>query len=111
MENVRYRTEKRSMGLNIEEQETHISFMREDKRAEIYTSDTRMITKLNKLIELPGTEWKWERDSKLPNGEVIGRAYSCPVEFISFRKKRSSRVYTEEEKKQIAERLSMNRKT
>lgn len=44
------------MGLTIEEQETHINFSRGDSRAEIYTSDTTMMTKLNKLVELPGTE-------------------------------------------------------
>lgn len=49
------------MGLSIEEQETHINFMRGDGRAEIYTSDTTMMTKLNKLIRLPNTEWKLER--------------------------------------------------
>ena len=44
------------MGLMIEEQETHISFSRGDKRAKIYTSDTTTMTKLNKLVELQGTE-------------------------------------------------------
>lgn len=93
------------MGLTIEEQETHINFSRGDCRAEIYASDTTMMTKLNKLIEIPGTEWKLERVSTLAGGEVIGKTYSCPVEFISFRKKRSSRVFTEEQKKAIGERL------
>ncbi len=64
-----------------------------------------MMTKLNKLINLPNTEWKLESKSKLSNGEVIGRTYSCPVEFISFRTKRSSRKFTEEEKKTISERF------
>lgn len=94
------------MSLTIEEQETHVNFSRGDSRAEVYASDTTMITKLDKLVKLPGTEWKLERVSKLKNGEVIGKTYSCPVEFISFRSKRSSRVYTEEERKRIAERLS-----
>lgn len=40
------------MGLQIEEQETHISFMRGDQRAIIYTSDTTMMTKFNKLVEI-----------------------------------------------------------
>lgn len=94
------------MSLTIEEQETHVNFSRGDSRAEVYASDTTMITKLDKLVKLPDTEWKLERVSKLKNGEVIGKTYSCPVEFISFRSKRSSRVYTEEERKRIAERLS-----
>lgn len=94
------------MSLTIEEQETHVNFSRGDSRAEVYASDTTMITKLDKLVKLSGIEWKLERVSKLKNGEVIGKTYSCPVEFISFRSKRSSRVYTEEERKRIAERLS-----
>ncbi|MGF7145941.1 hypothetical protein HNQ56_004389 [Anaerotaenia torta] len=94
------------MSVMIEEQETCINFSREDERAIIYTSDTTMMTKLNKLVELQDTEWKLEKVSKLGNGEVIGRTYSCPAGFVSFRSKRVKREYTEEERKQIAERLS-----
>ena len=64
-----------------------------------------MITKLNKLVELPDTEWKLESVAKLKNGEIVGKTYSCPVNFISFRKKKVERVYSETEKKKIAERL------
>lgn len=93
------------MSLMIEEQETHIYFTRNDDRAQIYTSDTTTMTKLNKLVKLQGTEWKLESVSKLKNGEVIGRTYSCPVKFISFRSKAVKREYTEEQKKKVAERL------
>ena len=44
------------MSLLIKEQETHINFNRDNERATVYTSDTTMMTKLNKLVELPGTE-------------------------------------------------------
>ena len=94
-----------SMGLMIEEQETHVNFNRNDERATIYTSDTTMMTKLNKLVELQGTEWKIESVSKLKNGELIGKTYSCPVSFISFRRKKIEREYSKERKKEIAERL------
>lgn len=94
------------MSLTIEEQETNVNFGREDERAIIYTSDTTTMTKLNKLIELQDTEWRLESISRLPTGKVIGKTYSCPVGFISFRSKRVKREYTEEERKQIAERLS-----
>ena len=66
------------MGLSIEEQETHVNFSRGDKRAEVYASDTTMITKLDKLVRMEGTEWRLERVSKI-KGEVIGKTYSCPV--------------------------------
>ena len=53
------------MSLTVEEQETHINFSRGDERAKIYTSDTTTMTKLNKLVELQGTEWKLEGVTKL----------------------------------------------
>ena len=93
------------MSLSIEEQETHINFNRDDERAIVYTSDITMMTKLNKLVELPDTEWKLESVARLKNGEIAGKTYSCPVNFISFRKKKVERVYSEAEKKEIAERL------
>lgn len=37
---------------------THVNFNRNDDRAVIYTSDTTMMTKFNKLVEIAGTEWK-----------------------------------------------------
>ncbi len=93
------------MSLSVEEQETHINFNRDDERATVYTSDTTMMTKLNKLVELPDTEWKLESVTRLKNGELIGKTYSCPVNFISFRKKKVERDYSEAEKKEISERL------
>lgn len=93
------------MGLSIEEQETHVNFNRDDNRATVYTSDTTMMTKLNKFVELPNSEWKLEAVSKLKNGELIGKTYSCPISFISFRRKRVVREYSETEKKEIVERL------
>ena len=92
------------MGLSLEEQETVINFSRVDNRAVIYTSDTRIMTKLNKLVEKSGTEWKLESVSKAGN-KIIGMTYSCPVEFISFRSKHTRRKYTEEQKRILSERL------
>lgn len=94
------------MSVSIEEQETCVNFSRNDSRARIYTSDSTIITKLNKLIKLPGTEWKLESVSKLRSGEIVGRTYSCPVKFISFRKKHVERAYSVEERNNIARRLN-----
>ena len=93
------------MGLMVEEQETHINFSRGDERAKIYTSDTTTMTKLNKLVELQGTEWKLEGVTKLKSGEIVGKTYSCPVSLISFRKKRVQRNLSEEQRQEIASRL------
>ncbi len=94
------------MGLQIEEQETHISWMRGDERAVIYTSDTTMMTKLNKLVGLAETEWKKEEVTILPRtGEIIGITYSCPVNFVSYRTKAVTRELTPEQKAAIRDRL------
>lgn len=98
------------MSVQIEEQETCVNFLREDSRAVIYTSDTTMMTKLNKLVETAGTEWRKERETYLQRtGELIGVFYSCPVEFISFRTKRVKRNYSDEQRQKIAERLLQGR--
>lgn len=82
------------MGSILEEQETNVNFGREDDRAVIYTSDSTTMTKLNKLVETQETELKLDSVSRLPSGEVIGRTYSCPKEFISFQSKRVNRTYS-----------------
>lgn len=98
------------MSLAKEEQETHINFNRDDGRAIIYTSDTTMITKFNKLVGIPGTEWRKEKEAKLQRtGELVGVTYSCPVSFISFRSKRIARSYTEDQRTEIAKRLHEKR--
>lgn len=65
------------------------------------------MTKLNKLVELQGTEWKLEHEEYLQRtGKLIGRRYSCPVQFISFRSKKVKRQYTDEQRKAMRERMS-----
>ncbi len=99
------------MGLSIEEQETHINFMRGDDRVRIYTSDTTMMTKFNKLVEIAGADWKLEKEERL-DGSIIGCTYSCPVSFISYRSKRIKRDLTAEQREQARknmERLNRNR--
>lgn len=81
----------------LEEQETTVNFSRNDDRAIIYTSDTTMMTKLQKLLEAESTEWKLEGVSGLKNGEIVGKQYSCPKKLISFRTKQTNRKFTEEQ--------------
>lgn len=94
------------MGLQIEEQETHINWNRGDERVKIYTSDTTMMTKFNKLVETAGADWKREGESKVAKtGEVVGVMYSCPTNFISYRTKEVVRNLTQEQREEIRNRL------
>lgn len=100
---------KMNISLSIEEQETHVNFSRGDERAVIYTTDTTQITNFNKLIEIPDTEWKLETVTKM-GGKVVGYTYSCPIEFLTFRRKRTTRQYTEKEREAMRERMRNIRK-
>lgn len=96
--------------LLIEEQETHISWNRDDLRAKIYVSDLTVITKLDKLVAAEGSEWEFEKEECTKDGRLYGKFYSCPIELISFRTKRkkiSSEIESDledEEKEGITEK-------
>lgn len=97
------------MGLPIEEQETVINFSRDEERATVYTSDSTMITKLNKLISADGTEWKLDETIKDKQGEEVARIYSCPKKLMSYRAKSFTRELTEEERKVKSDRMKAMR--
>lgn len=91
------------MGLPINEQETVITWSRGDDRAEVYTCDSLVITKCDKLVST-SDEWKLE-GSETMHGEVVSKTYSCPVKLISFRAKTQKIEMTEEQKKIVSERM------
>lgn len=88
------------MVIKFEEQETTVNF--NDGRAMIYTSNSAMMAGFDKLSEAEDTEWKLEGISKLKNGEIAGKQYSCPENAISFS------VLTEEERAEKIEQLRKN---
>ena len=96
------------MNVPLEEQETVIQFNRTDDYATIYTSDSTMITKLDKCcIEAPEF-YKLQKEDHLRDGSVSGKTYILSDrKMLSFRK--SKRVYSEEERKMLGERLNRNK--
>lgn len=89
------------MGLPSEDQETHITYGRNDNMAHIYATDSMTITKLDKLVE-KSSDWSMVREVRL-KGELIGKEYSCPKNLISFRS--AKRSLTDEQKQAAGERL------
>lgn len=87
----------------LEERETVINFGRLDKTASVYTSDERLMTKLDKFVK-QDTGWKL-KGQETCEGDVVSKTYECPVEFISFRSKKVA--YTEEQKKERSERAKL----
>ena len=96
------------MGIPSYEQETVIVFARDDDKAEIYTSDTTMMTKFDKKLSEECSQWQLLREAKL-GGEIISKTYLVDRKLISFRSKKIDREYTEEERKMIGEKLRQGR--
>lgn len=94
------------MGLNISEQETSVSFSRDSDICTVYTSDTTVMTKLDKLAESNNSpHWKLKEEHKLLNGELIGKTYETHKRLISFRSNITTREMSDEQKEAASERF------
>lgn len=98
------------MGLKLQEQETTVNFYRDSDICTVYTSDSTVMTKLDKLVKNPKAPyWKLRKEHRLQNGELIGKTYETHKRLISFRADISTRELTEEQKQEIADRLRNSR--
>ena len=99
------------MSVPISEQETVIQISRDSNYAKIWTSDTTMMTKLDKFAEDDENQY-WEVVSVGMVGEdVVSKEYKTLKKVVSFRSGANQRVYTEEERKAQAARLAEARKS
>lgn len=101
------------MGYSVptEEQETTINFSRADKTAHIWTSDTTVMTRLDKLCETAPEYYQLKKAGKV-DGSVVDKDYiMTDKSLISFRSGKRNMELTEEQKKEIAERLAKGRKS
>lgn len=94
------------MGLSVDEQETSISYMRDSDQCRIYTSDTTVMTKLDKLVEDEESPlWKLVTEHKLKDGTLVAKTYETNKNLISFRKGISTRNLTDEQRQSRSERM------
>lgn len=94
------------MGLTLQEQETTVNFYRDSDICTVYTSDSTVMTKMDKLVENPkAPHWRMKKEHRLQSGELVGKTYETHKRLISFRADISKRELTEEQKKAAAERM------
>ena len=86
------------------EMETTIRFDAEGKTAELWTCDIRYIKKLDKLCEIYPNDYKKVKSESF--GDATAVWYTLPKKFIQFKK---PRILTEEERKQIRQRMLLAR--
>jgi hypothetical protein len=90
---------------SLEEQETHISYGKMDGVAKIYTSDLSEMIRFDNLVKKNPDQWKFIEQT-MHEGDIVGKFYECPKEFVSYRsKKKAARELTEEQREALRERL------
>ena len=101
------------MGVLIEEQETTINYARNYDWATVWTSDTTVMTKLDKLCEKSDSYVLVGTGKSILDGEVVSKTYKVKDKsLISFRVKkmeRGSKQMTEEQRQAMAEHLARAR--
>lgn len=90
--------------LTLEEQEVCILLEPLRDSAKIYSSNPFQIRKLDRFCSENPADWKCT-DVSMVGGDVIGKSYECPKEFIVFRPKR--KTLTEKQRAAAAERMRM----
>jgi hypothetical protein len=96
------------MGVPVNEQETTITFSRDSDKAVIWTSDTTVMTKLDKFSESKDSpDWKCTHVSKIMGtDEIADKEYEVKKRLISFRSAvPAAREMTDEERAAAAERF------
>lgn len=93
-------------GNSSDESEVCVTALKSEGFADVYTSDNIYLTKFKKLIEANPDAWKITQVLGRSDGTVSGVMLRVPKKCLSFRAgKEVERVYTEEQKNELAERL------
>lgn len=99
------------MGIALNEQETTVNFFRDTDTAEVYTSDTTVMTKLDKLVKSGDCpDWELVEEHHSQTGELVAKTYRTKKRLISFRSTIVTRTLTDEQRAVMGERLKKARK-
>ena len=94
------------MGMNLFEQETVINFMRDCDIAEVYTSDSTVMTRLDKLVENPDApDWNLKKEHYDQKNNLVAKTYTTKKRLISFRAATGENRMSEEQKEAARDRL------
>lgn len=95
------------MGVSIQEQETVITWSRNDKTVHIYTSDSVMMARLKKRHENNPDEYKDLVVSRSQDGDEVSVDVDIPVNLLVLRKKSpEKRELSDDERQVLRDRLS-----
>lgn len=91
------------------EQETVIQISRNRDMASIWTSDNTQLTKIKHIMRKDSNSYVCTEVTKNKLGEVVGYAFECPKNLISYRTA-VKRSISDEQRQKASERLKEYRK-
>lgn len=102
---------ERYESIPVNEQETTISFWRDEDHASVWTNDRTTITKLDKLCrEAPENYQCIEVGKARIGGGILDKRYKISDKaLLSFRTRRTSRNLTDEQRAALSERMKQQR--
>lgn len=89
-------------------QETNITWLRNDNKIVISTSDNTFITKMKSTMQRDPDNYKcyyYEGNIDKKTGKVFAYVFEVDKKLLTFRVARITRELTDDERKQLAERL------
>ena len=94
------------MGNALDEMETTISFSRTGAHADVWTSDTTMYTKFDKLCKENPAMYTCTDEARNRHGELLSKTYRIADKtMLSFKTKKRTYTLTDEEKAERAKRF------
>lgn len=105
-------SESKKSAVPPSEQETTISFSRDGKEADVWTSDVTIMTKLDKRCKESPNEYKCVEVGKSLDGLLTNKRYTIKnKKLVSFRSDTVKREMTDEQRAKAAERLRQARQS
>lgn len=97
------------MRLSRYEQEVIINFNAEDEETSLYTANPVWIRKMYKILRQNPEQFRLGRVERI-KGEIVSKEYFFPKRFVTIRTKDVKHNLTDEQKKELAERMNNSRR-
>ena len=93
------------MNIPLSEQETTINILRDSEKVDIWTNDSTMMTKLDKMCKTSPENYQCKRIDHFSDGTIADKEYTIADKgLVSFRPARMKKELTQEQRAIAAER-------
>lgn len=99
--------DERCTTIPVDEQETTINFSRRSEQAEIWTSDTTLMTKLDRMCKEAPENYQCVKVGRVKGNPVDKEYIIQDKTLISFRSRKMNRVLSEERRQEMSDNMKL----